>query len=120
MLRSWLPRRIKQSALIGAVEPSAVGKASGANNMTQELGGAFGVAILVAVFTATGGYASAQAFADGFAAAIGACSVLALAGATAATVLPARKPTCVGVGDRPAPPGNQDHDPNHGHEEHVR
>jgi len=41
---------VVQSALIGAVTPGDVGKASGANNMVQELGGAFGVAILVAVF----------------------------------------------------------------------
>ncbi|WP_455359922.1 MFS transporter [Streptomyces sp. SYSU K21746] len=82
---------VVQSALIGAVSPRAVGKASGANNMTQEFGGAFGVAILVAVFTASGGYASAEAFIDGFVPAMGACSALALAGAVAAAVLPAQQ-----------------------------
>ncbi len=81
---------VVQSALIGSVAESAVGKASGANNMTQELGGAFGVAILVAVFTAAGGYASAEAFSDGFAPAIGACAVLALAGAIVGAGLPRR------------------------------
>jgi EmrB/QacA subfamily drug resistance transporter len=84
---------VVQSALIGAVAPSEVGKASGANNMTQELGGAFGVAILVAVFTAAGGYVSAQAFSDGFTPAMGACAALALAGALVAAALPARTQT---------------------------
>lgn len=82
---------VVQSALIGTVAETEVGQASGINNTTQELGGAFGVAIVVAAFTAAGGYASAQAFSDGFAAAIGACAALALAGAVVATVLPARK-----------------------------
>jgi EmrB/QacA subfamily drug resistance transporter len=81
---------VVQSALIGAVAPSEVGKASGANNMTQELGGAFGVAILVAVFTAAGSYVSAQAFSDGFTPAMGTCAALALAGALVAAALPAR------------------------------
>lgn len=80
-----------QSALIGAVAPSAVGKASGANNMLQELGGAFGVAIFVAVFTTAGGYVSAEAFSDGFAPAIGVCAALALAGAIVGMGLPKRR-----------------------------
>jgi EmrB/QacA subfamily drug resistance transporter len=79
---------VVQSALIGAVAQSDVGKASGANNMVQELGGAFGVAMLVAVFSAAGGYASAAAFSDGFVPAVGACAALALAGAIAGGMLP--------------------------------
>jgi EmrB/QacA subfamily drug resistance transporter len=82
---------VVQAALIGAVAPSEVGKASGANNMSQELGGAFGVAIVVAVFTAAGGYLSAKAFSDGFTLAIAACGALALAGAVAATALPGKR-----------------------------
>lgn len=81
---------VVQSALIVAVAPEEVGKASGANNMVQELGGAFGVAILVAVFTAAGGYLSAQAFNDGFVPAIGGCAALAAAGAVAGTAMPGR------------------------------
>ncbi len=46
----------------------------------RQLGGAFGVAVLVAVFGRTGSYASAQAFTDGFAPAIGACAALSLSG----------------------------------------
>jgi MFS family permease len=79
-----------QSALIGAVKPSAIGKASGANNMSQELGGAFGVAILVTVFTAAGSYASPAAFSDGFVPAMAASAALAFAGALVAAGLPGR------------------------------
>ena len=79
---------VVQTALIGAVAPSDVGKASGVNNMVQELGGVFGIAALVAVFSATGGYASAEAFSGGFTQAIGGCAALAVAGAVAGAVLP--------------------------------
>lgn len=41
---------VVQNAVLGAVAPAVVGKASGANSMTQELGGVFGVAVLVAAF----------------------------------------------------------------------
>jgi EmrB/QacA subfamily drug resistance transporter len=82
---------VVQSALIGAVEHSEVGKASGANNMVQELGGAFGVAALVAVFTAVGGYVSADAFTDGFRAAMFVCAGLAVAGVVAGAVLPSKR-----------------------------
>jgi EmrB/QacA subfamily drug resistance transporter len=80
-----------QSSGVGSVELEAVGKASGANSMMRELGGVFGVAVAVAVFAATGGYASAVAFADGFAPAIGVSAGLALAGAVAALALPGRR-----------------------------
>lgn len=75
---------VVQNAVLGAVASSAVGKASGANSMTQELGGVFGVAILVVVFTAMGSYASTPAFIDGVAAA------LAVAGAVVALAVPRR------------------------------
>jgi hypothetical protein len=48
------------------------------------------VAILVAVFAAAGGYASPEAFSDGFTGAIGVSAVLALAGAFAGLAVPAR------------------------------
>ena len=51
--------------------------------MMRQLGGAFGVAILAAVFTSAGGYTSATAFSAGFAPAIAAATGLALAGALA-------------------------------------
>jgi hypothetical protein len=48
----------------------------------------FGVAVAVAVFAATGGYASAGAFTDGFGPAIGVAAALSLAGAAAGLGLP--------------------------------
>lgn len=83
---------VSQAAVVGAVDTSEVGKAAGANNVSQELGGAFGVAITVAVFTGAGSYASAQAFSDGFGPAIAVAAALALLGAGAAVVVPARRP----------------------------
>jgi hypothetical protein len=60
--------------------------------MMRELGGVFGVAIAVAVFAATGSYASPAAFTDGFAPAIGVAAALAFAGAVAGLALPGRRP----------------------------
>jgi hypothetical protein len=51
----------------------------------------FGIAVAVAVFAGAGSYASAAAFSDGFAAAIGAAAVLSLAGAVTGLALPARR-----------------------------
>lgn len=50
----------------------------------------FGVAILVAVFTAAGSYASTLSFLDGFVSAMGVCAALALAAALAALAVPSR------------------------------
>jgi len=81
---------VSQAAVVGAVPHAEVGKAAGTNNMLQELGGAFGVALAVALFAGTGSYASAQAFTDGFRPAIGACAALSLLGLVAALALPRR------------------------------
>ena len=80
---------VVQNAVLGGVPEDAIGKASGANGMTQELGGAFGVAVLVAVFTVAGSYATASSFVSGFAVAMWVCAGLALAGAVAARFVPA-------------------------------
>ncbi|QMU72769.1 DHA2 family efflux MFS transporter permease subunit [Streptacidiphilus sp. P02-A3a] len=53
------------AVLMGSVQPEEQGMASGANNALRELGGALGIAVLTAVFTAHGGYSSPQSFADG-------------------------------------------------------
>lgn len=77
-------------AVVGGVAMNDIGKASGAFSTMRQLAGAFGVAILVAVFAAVGSYRSAQAFSDGFGPAIGVAAGLALAGAVAAWLLPRR------------------------------
>jgi predicted MFS family arabinose efflux permease len=84
-----------QSAVLGAVEPQDIGRASGAFSTLRQLGGAFGVAVLVAVFAGAGGYGSRQAFTDGFVAAIAACAGLAFAAALAGSALPSRRPAPV-------------------------
>jgi EmrB/QacA subfamily drug resistance transporter len=80
-----------QKAVMSAVAPGEIGKASGTYNTMRQLGGAFGVAIAVAVFAAAGSYASAQAFSDGFAPTLGVSAGLSLAGAIAGIALPRRR-----------------------------
>ena len=75
-------------AVVGGVAMQHIGKAWGAFGTMRQLGGAFGVAIALAVVAAAGSYGSAQAFSDGFAPAIGAAAGLAFAGAVAAWLLP--------------------------------
>ena len=60
-----------QNSVVGALGTEAIGKAAGVNSMMRELGGVFGIALVVAVFAGAGSYASAAAFTDGFAAGIG-------------------------------------------------
>jgi hypothetical protein len=77
-----------QGAVMGAVGPESIGAASGTLSTLRQLGGVFGVAIAAAVFAAAGGYGSAEAFNDGFVAAIAACAGLSLLGALAGLALP--------------------------------
>ncbi|MFI7365345.1 MFS transporter [Streptomyces sp. NPDC050149] len=81
------------SLVMSSVRPSEQGIASGANNALREVGGALGVAVLAAVFSAQGGYGSARSFTDGTVPAvwIGA-GVVALA-ALVALVIPGRRGT---------------------------
>jgi MFS family permease len=81
---------VSQAAVVGAVGEDDVGKAAGANNMLQELGGAVGVALAVAAFAGVGSYASAAAFTDGFAVAIGAAAGLSALALVAALLVPGR------------------------------
>jgi len=80
-----------QNAVVSAVAANEIGKASGTFNMLRQLGGAFGVAILAAVFAGVGSFGSAQAFSDGFAPAIGVSAALSLVGAIAGMLLPGRR-----------------------------
>jgi hypothetical protein len=79
-----------QSAVIGAVPAAAIGAASGTFNTVRQLGGAFGIAITSAVFTAGGGLGSAAAFSDGFTSAIATAAALSFAGAVIGLLLPPR------------------------------
>ncbi len=77
---------------MSSVRPSEQGIASGANNALREIGGALGIAVLASVFSAQGGYGSAQAFTDGLAPALW-VGAAAVALAAAAAVLIPRRPT---------------------------
>ncbi|MFE3658147.1 DHA2 family efflux MFS transporter permease subunit [Streptomyces sp. NPDC059165] len=73
------------SLVMSSVKPSEQGIASGANNALREVGGSLGVAILSSVFSAQGGFESAEAFTDGTvpalwigAAAVGVAAAVAL------------------------------------------
>ena len=79
-----------QNAVLGAVAPHEIGKASGTYNMLRFLGGVFGVAVTAALFARFGGFASPQAFSAGFVPAIGLAAALSLAGAIAGLWLPAQ------------------------------
>ena len=96
---------------MSSAAPQDIGTASGAFSTMRQLGGAF-VAILVAVFSRTGSYASAQAFSNGFSSAIGGCAALSLTGAIASLAAPSRRtatkiatplPVEAATGAQPAP-----------------
>jgi EmrB/QacA subfamily drug resistance transporter len=78
-----------QSAVMRSVTREEVGKAAGTFNMLRFLGGALAIALVAAAFAGSGGYTSATAFSNGFAAAIGLCAGLSLLGAIAGMALPA-------------------------------
>lgn len=82
-----------QNAILGSVAVAEMGKASGIFNMGRFLGGMFGIAALVASFSANGAVDSAAHFEHGFAAAMNLAATLSLAGAIAGFFLPARRRT---------------------------
>jgi EmrB/QacA subfamily drug resistance transporter len=79
-----------QNAVLGSVSVVEAGKASGVFNMGRFLGGMFGIAALVAVFSANGTASSPATFSAGFAAAMMVAAALSLLGAFAGLWLPAR------------------------------
>jgi MFS family permease len=80
-----------QNSVLASMSMDALGKAAGANSMMRELGGVFGIAVVVATFAAAGSYISPAAFFDGFGPAIGVTAGLAAIGAVAALALPGRQ-----------------------------
>ena len=91
-----------QNAVLSSVNVVEMGKASGVFNMGRFLGGMFGVALLVAVFSGTGAIGSAAAFSGGFGAAMMIASALSLLGAIAGLWLPARRRTVASEAARTA------------------
>jgi MFS family permease len=80
-----------QNAILSSVAVTEMGKASGVFNMGRFLGGMFGIAALVAAFSANGGVDSAATFNAGFAPAMTVAAALSLLGAVAGLWLPARR-----------------------------
>ena len=80
-----------QSAVLSGVAVADMGKASGAYTTVRQLGGAFGVAVLVAVFGAYGSVASSREFTHGVAAAFAVSAVLAFGAAVAGLLAPGRR-----------------------------
>lgn len=88
--------------VMSSVRHSEQGIASGANNALREVGGALGIAILAAVFSAQGGYGPAQHFVDGLGPALWVGAAMVGVGAVAAALLPGRAATGKQAGAVPA------------------
>src|ERR1700719_4575953 len=98
------------NVVLSSVRRDQEGIASGANNAIRELGGVFGIAVLGALFSAHGGYASGASFVSGLAPAVGAGAAAVAVGAIAALFLPgfrqaapAGQAAAVGPGAETAP-----------------
>jgi EmrB/QacA subfamily drug resistance transporter len=86
------------NVVMGVVRMEEQGLASATNNMIREVGGVLGIAVLVAIFSAAGGYGSGQAFVDGLVPAVyTGAGVLAL-GAIAALQVPRIRNTVAPIG----------------------
>jgi hypothetical protein len=87
------------TAALSAVSPDDVGRASGVTNTMQRFGGAFGVALVSAVFAAHGHLGTAASFTAGYRPAMLGAAGLSLLGAGAAVAISRRR---AGAGDKPA------------------
>jgi len=74
--------------VLGSVRRDEEGIASGANNAIRELGGVFGIAVLGAVFSAHGSYASGASFVSGMSSAVWVGAAAVAAASAAALALP--------------------------------
>src|SRR3954447_9533898 len=72
------------NAVLASVRRREEGQASGATNAIREVGGVFGIAVLVSVFAAHGSYASPEAFNDGLVSAAWVGAAVLAVGAIAA------------------------------------
>jgi hypothetical protein len=92
-----------QNGAIGAVRLEQIGTASGVYNAMRQVGGAFGIAIASAVFSAVGGYATPAAVGHGARAALLVSAVVAVGGAAAGAGLRTRAARQPAAAPRPAP-----------------
>jgi EmrB/QacA subfamily drug resistance transporter len=90
---------VVMNAVTDAVPFEEIGIATGGNKTIIELGSVSGVAILVAVFTAHGSYASHDAFIAGFRPAMFTAAALAAAGLIGAAIVPGKQPRAAVSGE---------------------
>jgi EmrB/QacA subfamily drug resistance transporter len=79
------------SVVLGTLPKALEGVASGANAAFRELGGVLGIAVLGAVFSSRGGYASAQDYVSGLVPAVSVGAAVVAVGALCALALPGRR-----------------------------
>ncbi|HEY2287281.1 MAG TPA: DHA2 family efflux MFS transporter permease subunit [Streptosporangiaceae bacterium] len=82
------------AAALGAVQPADIGRASGVVNTLQRFGGAFGIAIATATFSAYGHLGSPASMTAGYRPVLAVAALLSLAGAAVALAIrqrPARE-----------------------------
>jgi len=75
------------TAVLNAVAPRELGKASGINYMMQRFGAVFAIAVASAVFTAYGHLGTPASITDGFKPALAACAGFALLAALSALAI---------------------------------
>jgi MFS family permease len=80
------------SLVLGSVPRELEGVASGTNAAFRELGGVFGIALLGAVFSSSGGYLSAQDFVNGLRPAMYVGALVVAIGVVMALLVPNRRP----------------------------
>ena len=90
------------SLVLGAVPRALEGVASGANAAFRELGGVLGIAVLGAIFSSHGSYASGHDYVKGMTVAVYAGAAVVAIGAFAAMLVPSRR-TSPDQGDLVAP-----------------
>jgi predicted MFS family arabinose efflux permease len=79
------------SLVLGSVPKDQEGLASGTNAAFRELGGVFGIALLGAVFSSSGGFLSAQDYVNGLRPAMYVGAVVVTIGAITALLVPRRR-----------------------------
>src|SRR6202041_3458080 len=84
------------NVVLSSVRRDQEGIASGANNAIRELGGVFGIAVLGAVFSAHGSYASGTAFVSGLAPAVWVGGAVVAVASAAALFLPRMRKAVAG------------------------
>lgn len=85
-----------QTAGLAHVGVALLGPAAGANSMLRELGGVFGIAVAVAAFAGSGGYADPGEFTDGLRWALAASAGFGALGAAAGGIVPGRRHASIG------------------------